>query len=43
MDAANAFKIAIIRHKASSWEEVSLEDMLGMLDALKQLASIAAE
>ena len=43
MDAANAFKIAIIKHKATGWEEVSLEDLLGMLDALKQLATIAAE
>ena len=43
MDAANAFKIAIIKHKATGWEDVSLEDLLGMLDALKQLATIAAE
>lgn len=38
MDAANAFKVAIIRHKAEEWSEVSKDDMLGMLDALKQLA-----
>ncbi|MEL7499910.1 MAG: hypothetical protein AAFN77_20065 [Planctomycetota bacterium] len=43
MDAAGAFKVAIIRHKAAEWEEISQDDMLGMLDALKQLASIAAE
>jgi len=37
-DAANAFKIAIISHKATEWEEISREDTLGLLDALKQLA-----
>lgn len=43
MDAASAFKLAIIRHKASEWDEISLTDLLGLLDALKQLASIAPE
>jgi hypothetical protein len=42
MDAANAFKVAIIRHKASEWEECPQDDLLGMLDALKQLATIAS-
>ena len=41
-DACNAFKIAIIRHKSEQWEEISREDMLGLFDALKQLASIEA-
>lgn len=43
MDAANAFKVAIIRHKAAEWDECKKDDLLGMLDALKQLATIAAE
>lgn len=43
MDAANAFKVSIIQHKATDWEAISKEDMLGMLDALKQLANIAPE
>lgn len=43
MDAASAFKVAIIRHKAAEWEECPQDDLLGMLDALKQLATIAAE
>lgn len=43
MDAANGFKVAIIRHKAAEWEEISRDDMLAMLDALKQLATITAE
>lgn len=37
-DAANAFKVAIISHKAAEWEEIPREDMLGLLEALKQLA-----
>ena len=43
MDAANAFKVAIINHKANEWSEISQEDMTGLLDALKQLAVIAPE
>lgn len=43
MEAASAFKVAIIRHKAAEWEEIPLDDMLAMLDALKQLAKISAE
>ena len=43
MDAASAFKVAIIKHKATEWEECPKEDLLGMLDALKQLATIAPE
>jgi hypothetical protein len=35
--AANQFKIAIISHRANNWTEISPEDMLGLLDALKQL------
>ncbi len=43
MEASNAFKVAIIRHKADEWNEIEKDDMIGLLDALKQLASIAAE
>jgi len=43
MDAASAFKVSIIKHKATQWEECPQEDLLGMLDALKQLATIAPE
>lgn len=38
MEAANAFKVAIITHKANEWEDFPREDMLALLDALKQLA-----
>jgi hypothetical protein len=37
-EAANAFKVAIITHKASEWEDIPRDDMVGLLDALKQLA-----
>ena len=37
-EAANAFKVAIISHKASEWDEISRDDMVGLLEALKQLA-----
>lgn len=43
MEVANAFKVAIIRHKADQWSEISQEDMVGLLDALKQLATIAPQ
>ena len=35
--AADSFKIAIIRHRADEWQAISQADMLGLLDALKQL------
>jgi hypothetical protein len=37
LDALNAFKIAIITHKTAEWEDVSRDDMMDLLDALKQL------
>lgn len=43
MDAANEFKVVIIKHKLGDWEEIDRDEMLGLLDALKQLATIAAE
>ncbi len=39
-DAAESFKLAIIRHRAANWEDISQNDMLGLLDALKQLTSV---
>lgn len=40
-EAANAFKVAIISHKAQQWEEISQDDVVGLLDALKRLAELA--
>jgi len=40
-ELANSFKVAIIRHKAQEWDEISQEDMVGLLEALKQLAQLA--
>jgi hypothetical protein len=37
-DAFEAFKLAILNHKLAGWREASLEDVLAVLDALKQLA-----
>lgn len=39
-EAVNSFKVAIIRHKADEWSEISQADLTGVLDALKQLATI---
>ena len=43
LEASGAFKLAIIRHKAEQWKEISQADLLGVLDALKQLAQLPAE
>jgi hypothetical protein len=37
-DAFEAFKLAILRHKADEWNQVSRDDVLASLDALKELA-----
>jgi len=37
-EAFEAFKLAILRHKMNEWEEISCEDVLASLEALKQLA-----
>ena len=42
-DASSMFKIAIIRHKADQWQEISREEVVGLLDALKQLTVAASE
>lgn len=41
LEAAGAFKVAIVKHKAEGWEQVSEADMVGLLDALKQLTLLA--
>lgn len=38
-DAFELFKLAILHHKISAWQEVSCRDVLSALDALKQLAT----
>ena len=40
-EAFESFQLAILRHKAEEWQEVSLEDVLASLDALKSLALFA--
>ena len=42
-EAASAFKIAIIKHKADEWNEFSKDELFGLLDALKSLAIAASE
>lgn len=38
LEAFEDFKLAIVRHKMDGWREVSMEDILSTLDALKELA-----
>jgi hypothetical protein len=38
VDAFEAMKLAILRHKGSKWTEVPLDDVLTSLESLKQLA-----
>lgn len=42
-DALEGFKLAIVSHKLAGWREVSLEDVLAALDALRALAQAPAE
>ena len=37
-DAFDGFKLAIIHHRVSNWQDVSLADVLATLEALRQLA-----
>ncbi|MEW4563743.1 hypothetical protein AB1K70_14510 [Bremerella sp. JC770] len=39
LDAFEAFKLAIIRHRGANWEEISQEDMISCLESLKVLVS----
>ena len=42
-DAFDGFKLAIIHHRISNWQEVRLADVLATLEALRQLALAPAE
>ena len=42
-DAFDGFKLAIIHHRLSNWQEVGLEDVLATLEALRQLALAPAK
>ena len=42
-EAFEAFKLAILNHKLAGWEEISRDDVLASLDALKQLALAPSE
>ena len=37
-DAFEAYKLCILRHKLSGWQDISRDDLLASLDALKMLA-----
>lgn len=37
-DAFEGFKLSILRHKSEGWQQISCTDVLGALDALKELA-----
>jgi len=40
-EVVNTFKLLIIRHRTEEWQEISQQDMIGLLEALKKLASQA--
>jgi hypothetical protein len=42
-DAFESFKLAILHHKLAGWQEISRDDVLSSLDALKQLALTPTE
>ncbi len=42
-DAFDEMKLAILRHKVNGWEEISMDDVLRSLDALKQLAAAPSD
>jgi hypothetical protein len=42
-EAFEAFKLAILAHKLTQWQSISRDDLLGVLDALKQLALAPAD
>jgi hypothetical protein len=43
IDALESFKLAILRHKMGGWTEISSDDVLGVLDALRQLVLAPSE
>ncbi len=42
-EAFDGFKLAIIHHRISNWQEVSRDDVLATLEALRQLTLAPAE
>jgi hypothetical protein len=42
-DAFEAYKLCILRHRLAGWQEISRDDMLASLEALKQLALAPAD
>lgn len=42
-EAFEGFKLAVLSHKVSGWQEISLNDVLAVLDALKALALAPAD
>ncbi len=38
-EAFDMFKLAILRHKTNGWEDISRDDVLASLDALKSLCT----
>ena len=42
-DAFEAYKLCILRHKLAGWQDISRDDLVASLDALKQLALAPAE
>lgn len=42
-EAMELFKLAILNHKVSGWQEISCPDVLAVLEALKQLALAPAD
>ena len=42
-DAFDLFRLAILNHKVSGWREIARDDVLAVLDSLKQLAPAPAE
>ncbi len=42
-DAFEAYKLAILRHKLSGWQEISCDDLIASLQSLEQLALAPAE
>jgi hypothetical protein len=41
-EALDALKLAIVRHRASGWTDVSPQDVLAALDGLKALVTAAS-
>lgn len=42
-DAFESYKLAILHHKLTGWQDIKLADVLATLDALKQLAQAPSE